>query len=283
MRRNILGRLWIPNRRYKDRLFRRVFRDKKDLLELYNAINNTNYTNEKELEITTLENVIFMSMKNDISFIVSSTMNLYEHQSTLNYNMPIRGLLYFARLYDEYIKANNLNIYGTKMVKLPMPQYIVFYNGRDTLPDQSIMKLSEAFGYESEDKKLTPAIECEARVINVNHGHNKELLNNCKRLMHYSIFVEKVNQNIIKGYSLQKAVNEAIDECLEQGVLEDILNQNRAEVCHMLLTEFNQKKHDKNMWQEGREYGYSEGRESGFSEGHDTGYSEGHESGYSEG
>ena len=273
----ILRRLWLPNRKYKDRLFRRVFRNKKDLLELYNAINKTNYTNENDLKITTLENVIFMSMKNDVSFIVSSTMNLYEHQSTINYNMPLRGLLYFARLYDTFIKTNNLDIYGKKMVKLPMPQYVVFYNGRDDLPDQSIMKLSDAF--ESGSSTLTPAVECIARIINVNHGHNNELLNSCKRLLHYSIFVEKVNQNISDGYSLQEAINKAIDECLAEGVLEDILNQNRAEVCHMLLTEFNQKKHDKNMWQEG----YSEGRESGYSEGHESGYSEGRESGYSEG
>lgn len=103
---------YFLNRKYKDRLFQRVFEDKKDLLDLYNAINDTNYSNPDDLEITTLEDVIFMSMKNDKSFIISSTMNLYEHQSTINPNMPIRGLLYFAELYDEYIKLHDLDVYG---------------------------------------------------------------------------------------------------------------------------------------------------------------------------
>ena len=111
-------RFRFHNRKYKDRLFQRVFQDKEDLLELYNAINGTDHQNPEELEITTLEDVIFMSMKNDKSFMISSTMNLYEHQSTVNPNMPVRGLLYFAQLYDEYIKLHDLNMYGHKLVKL---------------------------------------------------------------------------------------------------------------------------------------------------------------------
>ncbi|MDY3795845.1 MAG: hypothetical protein SOZ81_03925, partial [Agathobacter sp.] len=116
-----------------------MFRDKEYLLELYNAINRTNYSNSDDLEITTLEDVIFMSMKNDKSFIISSTMNLYEHQSTANPNMPIRGLLYFAQLYDEYIKLHDLDVYGRKLVKLPTPQYIVFYNGKEEIPDDQTL------------------------------------------------------------------------------------------------------------------------------------------------
>ncbi|MCI8745248.1 MAG: hypothetical protein HFI25_06185, partial [Lachnospiraceae bacterium] len=90
------------NRKYKDVLFRFIFRDKKDLLSLYNAINGTDYKNPEELEINTLENVIYMKMKNDLSFLVGASMNLYEHQSTWNPNMPLRGLFYFAELYERY-------------------------------------------------------------------------------------------------------------------------------------------------------------------------------------
>ena len=114
-------------RKYKDRLFQKVFEDKKDLLELYNAVNETNYTNPDELEITTLEDVIYLSMKNDLSFIIGSTLNLYEHQSTYNPNIPIRSLIYFARLYEAYINKNGYNVYGHKLIKLPTPQFIVFY------------------------------------------------------------------------------------------------------------------------------------------------------------
>lgn len=127
---NLLSGIY-PNRKYKDRLFQRVFQNKEDLLELYNAINNTAYTNPEELKITTLEDAIYLSMKNDLSFVISATLNLYEQQSTFNANMPIRGLMYFSRLYEAYIKENSLDIYGKALVKLPAPQYIIFYNGRE--------------------------------------------------------------------------------------------------------------------------------------------------------
>lgn len=278
----IVRRLWHPNRKYKDRLFQRVFRDKEYLLELYNAINGTNYSNPDDLEITTLEDVIFMSMKNDKSFIISSTMNLYEHQSTVNPNMPIRGLLYFAQLYDEYIKLHDLDVYGRKLVKLPTPQYIVFYNGKEEMPDDQTLLLTDAFECDSEVEDMEPALECRARVLNVNDGHNAELMNKCKRLMHYSQFIARINQNIDAGMLLQHAIDEAISYCLENDILTDVLIRNRSEVRHMLLTEFNEKKFAKTMWEEGHESGYNEGHKSGYSEGRESGYSEGRESGYHE-
>ena len=270
----LLKRLWSPNRKYKDRLFQRVFRDKEYLLELYNAINGTTYSNVDDLEITTLEDVIFMSMKNDTSFIISSTMNLYEHQSTINPNMPIRGLLYFAQLYDEYIKLHGLNIYGRKLVKLPTPQYIVFYNGKEEIPDYQNLFLTEAFERTSELNDIEPALECRARIINVNDGHNAKLMSKCKRLMHYSQFIARINQNIEEGMSLQIAIDEAIDYCLANDILADILIKNRSEVSHMLLTEFNEKKFAKTMWEEGHQSGFTEGHESGFNEGRESGYDE---------
>ena len=219
-----------------------------------------------------------MSMKNDKSFIISSTMNLYEHQSTVNPNMPIRGLLYFAQLYDEYIKLHDLDVYGRKLVKLPTPQYIVFYNGKEEMPDDQTLLLTDAFECDSEVEDMEPALECRARVLNVNDGHNAELMNKCKRLMHYSQFIARINQNIDAGMLLQNAIDEAISYCLENGILTDVLVRNRSEVHHMLLTEFNEKKFAKTMWEEGHESGYS----SGYSEGRESGYSEGRESGYHE-
>ena len=272
-------KLKLPNRKYKDRLFQRVFRDKKDLLNLYNAINGTDYNNPEELEITTLEDVIFMSMKNDKSFIISSTMNLYEHQSTLNPNMPMRGLLYFAQLYDEYIKLHELNLYGGKLVKLPMPQYIVFYNGEKDVEDDYIMQLSDAFESSPDAVEMKPALECTARILNVNNGHNEKLMRRCKRLLDYSTFVAIIRQNIINGMNTDAAIDEAIAYSLDHDILVDILLKNRSEVKHMLLTEFDEKKFAKTMWSEGHESGYSEGHESGYSEGHESGYSEGHNAG----
>ena len=85
------------NREHKDRLFKIIFQEKSDLLCLYNAINGTTYDNPDDLTITTMEDVIYISMKNDVSFLVDCRMNLYEHQSTYNPNMPLRGMFYFSK------------------------------------------------------------------------------------------------------------------------------------------------------------------------------------------
>ena len=121
------------NRKYKDRVFCMLFgneENKKNILSLYNALNNTNYTNETDIEITTIEDAVYIKMKNDVSFLVDSYLSLWEQQSTFNPNMPIRGLMYYGNLYNSYIEEHSLNIYGSTLVKLPTPQYIVFYNGQ---------------------------------------------------------------------------------------------------------------------------------------------------------
>ena len=133
------------NRKHKDRLFCLSFRDKKDLLSLYNAIHGTDYQNPDDLIITTLEDVIYLGMKNDVSFIVDSTISLYEHQSSWNENMPLRGLIYFAGLYQEYVSRNGYSLFGSKRIPLPAPQYIVFYNGPLEKPDREVMRLSDVF------------------------------------------------------------------------------------------------------------------------------------------
>ena len=181
--------------------------------------------------------------------MISATLNLYEHQSTFNANMPIRGLLYFARLYEAYIKKNKLDIYNYKLVELPEPQYIVFYNGRDQQPDEQMLKLSDAF----QTNNPSPVLECQARMININLGHNQELVESCKRLWDYSYFIAEINQNLDKGYGLETAIKKAMDVCIKKGVLNDILEKNRNEVFHMLLTEYDEKLHLKTLYRQGQE------------------------------
>jgi hypothetical protein len=253
------------NRKYKDRLFLRIFQDKKDLLDLYNAVNGTDYSNPEDLEITTLEDAIYMSMKNDISFIVSSTMNLYEHQSTLNPNMPVRGFLYFARLYEAYIERNGLNVFGQTAIQLPFPQYIVFYNGEEDCPDDYRMLLSDSFAQTSSTE--VPAVECCARIININFGHNKSLMNKSHLLLDYSRFVSKIREKLKNGIPLQHAVDETVNECLQEGILFDLLTKSKAEVTNMLLTEFDQKKYEKAIRKESYDFGYDSGYDSGYQTG----------------
>ena len=263
------------NRKYKDELFRRVFHDKKDLLELYNAVNHTDYGDPDELEITTLGNVIYMSMKNDLSFIIGCIMNLYEHQSTFNPNMPVRGLLYFARLYEAYINKNKLDIYGRTLIRLPMPQYLVFYNGREDQPDEVELRLSDAFALAGKAgvfvEKQEPVLECRVRMLNINLGHNQGLMQGCHRLWEYAVFVGEVNKNLDKGYPLERAVNRAIDDCICQDILKDILTQSRSEVLNMLLTEFDAKRHWQNTYEEGLRAGRAEGMKAGHAKGIEQG------------
>lgn len=124
------------NKKYKDRVFRVIFHEKKDLLELYNAINDSNYTNPDDLTITTIEDVVYMGMKNDLSFIIGDVMNLYEHQSSFSPNLPLRGLFYFSLLYRDYIEPVKYRLYSTSPLHIPFPQYIVFYNGTKKEPER---------------------------------------------------------------------------------------------------------------------------------------------------
>ena len=117
------------NRKYKDRLFRFLFKEKKDLLELYNAVNGSDYDAPEDLEIVTMEDVIFLKMKNDLSFMVANRLNLYEHQSTYSPNMPLRGLFYLAKQYEGIIARAKENLFGSKLVKIPTPEFVIFYNG----------------------------------------------------------------------------------------------------------------------------------------------------------
>ena len=243
--------------KYKDVLFRRVFREKEDLLDLYNAINGTSYADPNLLEINTLEDALFMSMKNDKSFIIASTINLYEHQSTNNPNMPIRGLLYFARLYEGYIAKNRLDIYGTKKIMLPTPHFIVFYNGSDEMPDEKIIKLSDSF-IRGENDKIFPELECYVRILNINYGHNEETLNACKRLSDYSQFIHIVGENLKSGVTNEIAVSAAIDYCIEHDILSDILLKIRSDNMRSLLTYYDKKLHLKTVWNEGYEAGQKE-------------------------
>lgn len=249
------------NRQYKDRLFRVVFRDRKDLLDLYNAVNGTNYQNADELIITTLEDVIYLGMKNDVSFMISASMNLYEQQSTWNENMPLRGLIYFAGLYQAYVTLNRYDLYGSRRIPLPVPRYIVFYNGIAHMEDRTVLKLSDAFVSSGEEKNS--CLECEATILNINRGHNHELLEKCRRLGEYTEFVSKVRKHLIHGIPIETAVKQAIQESLEQNILVDVLTRCRTEVLEVLLTEYNEE--------ETREYLRREAIEEGLERGLDQG------------
>lgn len=246
------------NTKYKDRLFRLIFHEKKELLELYNAVNESNYTNPNELEITTIEDVVYMGMKNDLSFIIGDEMNLYEHQSSVCPNLPLRGLFYFSSVYKSYIEPVKRRLYSTLELEIPFPQYIVFYNGTEERPEREELKLSNLFIGNGKGKK--PSLECTALVLNVNYGHNKELMERCKTLKQYAQFIAEIRRNLAYGMKAQEAVEEVVDECIRNDILADILRKNRGEIVDSILTEWDEDEYRDYLKEEGIKIGEERGK-----------------------
>lgn len=251
------------NNKYKDRLFCLLFSDKANILSLYNALNNTHYNNTEDIEITTIEDAIYIKMKNDVSFLIDSYLSLWEQQSTFNPNMPIRGLMYFGNLYDAYIEKNELNIYGSKLIKIPTPKYIVFYNGTTERESIKELKLSDAFIQPDSSGKF----EWTATMINLNKDKNLPLLNNCKILSEYMMLIETIRKYQGNKISIEDAVDMAIKECINNGILKEFLLKHRAEVLSMCISEYNEKVFISGIREEGREQGLEEGLEQGREQG----------------
>lgn len=243
-------RIMLPKVRvaYKARLFEMLYEQKPELLELYNAVHHTNYKDPELLEINTLENAIYISMYNDISFIIDSRLALYEHQSTENPNLPLRYLMYVSDLYSELTKDQNL--YGTRRIPIPTPEFITFYNGEKELPDMQTLKLSEAFTVEAGE----PSLELKVTVLNINPGHNEELKSACKSLRDYSIYTSKVRK-YAKNLPLEEAVERAITECIENDILAEFLEKNRAEAVKVSIYEYDEAKYTRMVKEEGRSEG----------------------------
>ena len=240
------------NRMYKSRIFAMLFSDRNELLKLYNAINGTSYDDQDLLQVNTLENAIYMSMQNDVSFIIEMRLNLYEHQSTYSPNLPVRYLLYVADVYSDYTK--DMNLYGTKAVKLPTPKFVIFYNGQAEQPDRKELKLSELFSIPDAD----PSLELKAVMLNINKGHNRKLMETCRTLEDYAEYTFRVREYAAE-MPLDTAVEQAITECISEGILADFLRKNRAEAKKVSIYEYDEERHMRQNREEGMEEGYSQG------------------------
>lgn len=277
------------NRTFKSRIFAMLYSDKRNLLELYNALNGTTYDNPDILTINTLENAIYMTFQNDVSFIVdSSRLSLYEHQSTYNPNLPLRFLFYISDLYSNVTKDKNL--YGTKIVQIPPPSFLVFYNGTSEQPDRQTLRLSDAYlgireqDENSEDFKISGCnndfktsehtedfrdftnprnvnLELTITMLNINRGHNKKLMQTCKSLHDYAEYVARVRE-YAQDTPIEDAVERAITECINEGVLTEFLKQNRAEAKKVSIYEYDYEKHMRMMKEEIREDSFEEGKNS---------------------
>ena len=243
------------NRTYKSTLFIMLFQDKHNLLELYNAVSGKHYTDPGILEINTLENAIYMTVKNDISFLIDGRLSLYEHQSTYNPNLPLRFLIYISKLYLRMTR--NANLYGTKLIRIPPPEFLIFYNGKEELPEQTVLNLSDM--YETKDPHA--GLELSAVMLNISGKHNQKLKEACTTLKEYAIYTDKVRK-YAEETELPDAVEQAIQECIAEGVLQDFLEKHRAEAKEMSIFEYDQEKH---MRQE-REEAWADGHSAGLAE-----------------
>ena len=239
------------NRIYKSRIFAMLFSDRNELLKLYNAINGTSYDDPQLLQINTLENAVYMSMQNDVSFIIDMRLNLYEHQSTYSPNLPVRYLLYVADVYSDYTK--DMNLYGSRAVQLPTPKFVIFYNGQAEQPDRKELKLSELFTIPEPD----PSLELKAVMLNINKGHNRKLMETCKTLQDYTEYTSRV-RTYAAEMSLDEAVERAITECIREGILADFLRKNRAEAKKVSIYEYDEERHMRQTREEGIEDGVSQ-------------------------
>lgn len=243
---------------YKDRLFRAIFSDpdhKDWLLSLYNAVNGSSYTNVDDLESTTLEDVIYMKMKNDISFIFNNQMSLYEHQSTYSPNLPLRGFMYYAELLRT--RYHNQKIYSSSRIKIATPNYIVFYNGDRDIGERKTLRLSDSF--EVPVKNSDEIFEWTCTMLNINKGKNKTLIESCQALQSYVEYVNMIKENRIAGLNLNDAVEKALDKAVSMRLLNGYFERHRARIKAMSLTEYDEEEAKKVFHDDG----YNEGVQAG--------------------
>ena len=228
------------NRKYKDTVFRMLFTDRENLLSLYNAICGTSYDKSEELEIVTLENAIYMGMKNDLAFIIDTNLFLYEHQSTYNANMPLRDLFYISGEYQKLVDHRSL--YSSTLQKIPAPNFIVFYNGTEKKEERWVSYLSEAY----ENLSGEPNLELKVITLNINEGYNKELMEQCRILREYSLYVSLVRK-YAGDMELNAAVELAVNECIQRGILAEFLQKSKSEVIAMSIFEYDKEEEERKL------------------------------------
>jgi len=244
------------NRNHKNSVFSFLFSNPDILRELYSAIAGITFPPDIPIDINTLSGVIYKDRINDLSFTIDNRLVvLIEHQSTVNNNIPLRLLVYIARVYEKIV--NMKKAYQTKLKKIPAPEFIVLYNGKDKYPDHTELRLSDAFkGIKGLKSAETIPLELIVKVYNINRGHNSEMLKKCETLDNYSVFIDKIREYQKNGLTLEESVRNAIEYCKENNILKKFLEEHSSEVFNMLLTEWN--------WDEALEVAREEGLEEGM-------------------
>ena len=251
------------NREYKSDVFSMLMEDKANALEVYNALNGSAFTDPEVVEIVQLEKGVSLSIRNDASYIIDMNFCLYEHQSTYNRNMPLRSMIYFVNALDDWLKENGHDLFGRKCIMIPTPHFVVFYNGVEKRPEYEEMRLSQSFYHQMEE----PEIELVRKAYNINPQNNQELKRKSTVLAGYTYFVEKVRENQKKNMSLAEAIDAAIEDCIQNHILEDFFRSRKDEVRKMTHLDYTWEKREKLIRKEEYEDGRAAGRAEGRAEG----------------
>ena len=221
--------------KYKDNVFCMLYRDKRNLLELYNALNNSAYTNVDDLQVTTLNGGSYMKYKNDASFLLCMSLYMFEQQSSKNPNMPLRFLHYVSDVFRELF--SNSMLHRRSMIKIPVPHFVTFYNGLEKwVEDEDEIRLSDMYEIPTDN----PELELKVRVININE--DVHILNKCKTLRDYMTFVNKVRFKMgVEGDNVRIAVTEAMNECIDEDILVDFFEQHREEVVEVSIYDYDEE------------------------------------------
>ena len=281
------------NREYKSDVISMMLQIPEYALDVYNAMNDSAYTDPDMIQIMRLENGISLSVRNDASFFISNYLNLYEHQSTYSPNAPLRFLIYLTNLLKTTIRKRDL--YSRKRVQIATPHFAVFYNGTEKRPEKEVLKLSDAFINQMD----TPEIELTVTVYNINPDNNTQLLEKSEVLRSYMIFVNRVRENLehqkkiaqnapeydeaAYEEELEVAINEAIDYCVKHHIMEEFFRENRNEVTKSMVLDYTWERREELIRAEEYEDGKREGLEIGRAEGEKRGRAEGERRGRIEG
>lgn len=239
------------NREYKSDVFSMLLENKKYALEVYNALNDSNYQDPEEVKMIKLEKGVSLSIRNDASFVIDMNISFFEHQSTYNPNMPLRSMIYYVNALEDWIQENEIDIFSRKKIRISTPHFVVFYNGAEKRPEYEEMNLSQLFANTVEK----PDIEVRCKVYNINPNNNQELKKKSEVLHGYTFFVEKVRYYKNRGIPLDDSVDRAIADCIGNHILEDFFLSRKDEVKKMTHLDYTWEKREKMIRKEEYEQG----------------------------
>ena len=270
------------NREYKSSVFAMLYEDRENVMDLYNGMYDEKCTDPGDIQINTLtdedgiERGIFAKFKNDLSFIFDSYLNMFEHQSTINHNMPLRLLIYVAKMFSRLVDTRDL--YRKNAVKIPSPRFVVFYNGTDEAPAQMELRLSDQYKRDEAD----PNLELKVTLYNINTDKGSEVLKKSRTLREYMVFVDRTRK-ALDGLQDQgekrKALCDVIDQCIADKILVKLFTERREEIIMASILDYDQAAHESALRADGYDNGYETGYGNGYGNGYDSGYDNGYDNG----